>query len=97
MSGATSAWLETVGTNVLGAAMMTREAVQDMERRGTWGHVLNIACAEEGSGMHAVSKQAACTMAAELRLEAAARGVPLRVSTISPTALNSYFFRTRGG
>ena len=29
------------------------------------------------------------------RLEARARGVPLRVSTISPTALNTYFFRAR--
>lgn len=95
MSGATSAWVECVGTNVLGAAMVTREAVADMERRGAWGHVVTIGCAEAGSGMHAVSKQAACAMAQELRAEAAARGVPLRVSTISPAALNSYFFRAR--
>ena len=94
MGGATAAWVECVGTNLLGAAMVTREAVQDMERRGAWGHVVSLGCAEAGSGMHAVSKQAACAMAAELRQEAAARGVPLRVSLISPAALNSHFFRT---
>lgn len=36
-------------------------------------------------------------LAALCRLEAEARGVPLRVSTITPTALNTYFFRTRAG
>lgn len=36
-----------------------------------------------------------CLVARECRLEARARGAPLRVSTITPTALNSYFFRTR--
>ncbi|KAL4440067.1 hypothetical protein ABPG75_003068 [Micractinium tetrahymenae] len=95
MSGNTESWVETVSTNVLGTAMVTREAVQDMEQRQQWGHIVNIACAEEGSGMHAATKQAVCAMAQELRLEARARGVPLRVSTITPTALNSYFFRTR--
>ena len=67
MSGSTAAWVETVSTNVLGTAMVTREAVQDMEQRQQWGHIVSIACAEEGSGMHAVTKQAACTIAQELR------------------------------
>lgn len=97
MSGSTEAWVDTVSTNVLGTALATREAVQSMEERQQWGHVINICCAEEGSGMHAATKQAVCSMAQELRLEARARGVPLRVSTITPTALNSYFFRTRAG
>lgn len=95
MSGSTAGWAETVGVNVLGAAMLTREVVLDMERRGEWGHVLSIGCAEEGTGMLAASKAASCAMARELRLEARARGVPLRVSTISPTALRASFFRTR--
>ena len=42
-------------------------ARQDMERRQQWGHIVNIACAEEGSGMHAATKQAVCSMAHELR------------------------------
>lgn len=95
MSGSKEAWEETVGLNVVGTALATREAVQDMEQRQQWGHIINICCAEEGSGMHAATKQASCAMAQELRLEARARGVPLRVSTITPAALNSYFFRAR--
>ncbi|KAI7841158.1 hypothetical protein COHA_005124 [Chlorella ohadii] len=78
LSGSFEAWAESVSTNILGTALVTREAVADMERHGSWGQVVNVACAEEGSGMHAVSKQAACAMAQELRLEAAVRGVPLR-------------------
>lgn len=49
-----------------------------MEQRQQWGHIVNIACAEEGSGMHAATKQAVCSMAHELRcaglLPAAAAG-----------------------
>jgi hypothetical protein len=41
--------------------------VQSMEERRQWGHVINICCAEEGSGMHAATKQAVCAMAHELR------------------------------
>lgn len=67
LSGSYEAWAESVSTNILGTALVTREAVADMERHGSWGQVVNIGCAEEGSGMHAVSKQAACAMAQELR------------------------------
>lgn len=59
--------MDTVSTNVLGTALATREAVQSMEERQQWGHVINICCAEEGSGMHAATKQAVCSMAQELR------------------------------
>jgi len=31
-----------VSTNLLGNAMLTREAVRDMRRRGEWGHVVNM-------------------------------------------------------
>jgi len=67
MSGSTAGWVETVSTHVLGTAMVTREAVQAMEQQQQWGHIVNICCAEEGSGMHAATKQAVCSMAHELR------------------------------
>jgi NADP-dependent 3-hydroxy acid dehydrogenase YdfG len=31
-----------VSTNILGNAMATRMAVQDMRRRNTWGHIINM-------------------------------------------------------
>jgi hypothetical protein len=67
MDGSTAAWVDTVSTNVLGTALVTREAVASMEARGRWGHVVSVCCAEEGSGMHAATKQAVCAMAQELR------------------------------
>eukprot|EP00878_Enallax_costatus_P014239 GHUV01014894.1.p1 GENE.GHUV01014894.1~~GHUV01014894.1.p1 ORF type:complete len:536 (+),score=178.69 GHUV01014894.1:286-1893(+) len=40
--GNTASWIEMVSTNILGNAMATRMAVQDMRRRGTWGHIINM-------------------------------------------------------
>src|SRR5262249_53239380 len=39
-SAATELWREMLETNVLGLLIATREAVQDMERRGVAGHVV---------------------------------------------------------
>jgi guanylate kinase len=96
LSGSHQDWVEAVNTGILGTALVVREAVADMERHGSWGQIVQIACGdgEGSSGMQAVSRQAACAMAQELRLEAAARGVPLRVSTVSPAALDAWSFRT---
>jgi NAD(P)-dependent dehydrogenase (short-subunit alcohol dehydrogenase family) len=40
--GRVECWLEMVSTNILGNAMMTRAALQDMQRRGSWGHIINM-------------------------------------------------------
>lgn len=40
--GRVECWLEMVSTNILGTAMMTRAALQDMQRRGSWGHIINM-------------------------------------------------------
>lgn len=67
LSGSFESWAEAVNTSILGTALVIREAVADMERHGSWGQVVHIVDSEEGRGMHAVSRQAACAMAQELR------------------------------
>ena len=83
MAGSTASWVEMVSTNVLGAAMVTREAVQDMARRGAWGHVVNVSCLEghaaaaggggggagAGGGFYAATKHALHAMTDGLRQE----------------------------
>ncbi|KAK9847134.1 hypothetical protein WJX84_001220 [Apatococcus fuscideae] len=63
--GSTASWVEMVSTNVLGVCMCTREAVQDMKRRGKWGQVINISSMSGhrlvtagGSGFYSATKQA---------------------------------------
>jgi guanylate kinase len=97
MGGSTAAWVEAVSTNVLGTALATREAVQDMRRRGAWGHVVHVCCADAGAGggggggggggMYAATTAAVRAMGEGLRAEAAAAGVPLRVSCVCPGAV----------
>src|SRR3954471_14962285 len=41
-SGPTEAWREMLEVNVLGLCIATREAIQDMERRGVAGHVVHV-------------------------------------------------------
>lgn len=67
MGGSTADWAEAISTDVLGTALVTREALTDMERRGSWGHVVSVACAEEGGGLASATQQAVCAMAQELR------------------------------
>ena len=45
----------------------TPHHTQDMAQRQQWGHVINICCVEQGSGMHAVTKQAMEALNQELR------------------------------
>src|SRR5439155_1381286 len=42
-SAPTELWREMLEVNVLGLAIATREAIQDMERRGAAGHVVHVA------------------------------------------------------
>jgi guanylate kinase len=94
MDGSTAAWVDMLSTNVLGAAAATREAVQSMERRGRWGHVVNVCCLEArapgavpGGAFYAATKAALAAMGEGLRREARHRGAPLRVSCVVPGAV----------
>ncbi|KAI8466605.1 MAG: hypothetical protein J3K34DRAFT_433187 [Monoraphidium minutum] len=101
--GNTSSWVEMVSTNLLGAAMVTREAVRDMRRRGEWGHVINmvglsghrIPDAAAGGSFFAATKFGVKAITDGLRQEARAAGVPLRVSGVSPGLVQTEFFKVR--
>jgi NADP-dependent 3-hydroxy acid dehydrogenase YdfG len=90
VSGATEAWREMLEVNVLGLCIATREAVQDMERRGVAGHVVHVSSMaghripgiEEG--MYSATKFAVRTLTEALRRELRAKQSPIRVTAISP-------------
>jgi NADP-dependent 3-hydroxy acid dehydrogenase YdfG len=89
-SGATEAWREMLEVNVLGLAIATREAIEDMERRGVAGHVVHVSSMAGhrvpgvDSGMYAATKFAVRALTEALRQELRARKSPIRVTAISP-------------
>ncbi len=89
-SGATELRREMLEVNVLGLAIATREAIQDMERRGVAGHVVHVASMaahrvpSADSGMYAATKFAVRALTEALRQELRARKSPIRVSAVSP-------------
>ena len=89
-SGATDVWREMLEVNVLGLAIATREAIQDMERRGVAGHVVHVSSMAghripgPDSGMYAATKFAVRALTEALRQELRARKSPIRVTSVSP-------------
>jgi NADP-dependent 3-hydroxy acid dehydrogenase YdfG len=89
-SGETERWREMLEVNVLGVAIATREAIQDMERRGAAGHVVHVSSMAAhrvpgpDSGMYAATKFAVRALTEGLRQELRARQSPIRVSAVSP-------------
>ena len=101
--GSTESWVEMLSTNILGTCMVTRAVLQDMMRRGSYGHVINmvglsghrIPDGPQGGGFYCGTKAALKTITEGLRQEARGRGVPLRVSAISPGLVETEFFSVR--
>ncbi|KAG2499561.1 hypothetical protein HYH03_002506 [Edaphochlamys debaryana] len=101
--GNISSWVEMLSTNVLGTCMMTRAVVQDMKRRGSYGHIVNmiglsghrIPDGPQGGGFYCATKSAVKTITEGLRQEARGAGLPLRVSGISPGVVETEFFAVR--
>jgi NADP-dependent 3-hydroxy acid dehydrogenase YdfG len=89
-SAPTELWREMLEVNVLGLAMATREAIQDMERRGAAGHIVHVSSMAghripgPDSGMYAATKFAVRALTEALRQELRARKSPIRVSAVSP-------------
>lgn len=83
-------WREMLEVNVLGLAIATREAIRDMERRGTAGHVVNVASMAAHrvpgpeSGMYAATKFAVRALTEGVRQELRAKQSAIRVSLVSP-------------
>ena len=91
ISSAPSApWREMLETNVLGLLIATREAIQDMDRRGVAGHVVHVSSMAghrvpgPDSAVYAATKFAVRAITEGLRQELRARKSPIRVSCVSP-------------
>ena len=96
-SAATELWREMLETNVLGLLIATREAVQDMERRGVAGHVVHVSSMAghrvpgPDSGVYAATKFAVRAITEGLRQELRGRKSPIRVSSVSPGYVDTDF------
>jgi NADP-dependent 3-hydroxy acid dehydrogenase YdfG len=89
MSGDTEAWREMLEVNVLALCVCTREAIQDMQRRGDRGHIIHISSLSGhrvpgASGVYAATKYAVRALTEGLRQELRAANSAIRVSAISP-------------
>jgi len=103
LDGNVASWVEMLSTNVLGTAMATKAVLQDMRRRGQWGHIINmvglsghrIPDGPQGGGFYCATKSAVKTITEGLRQEARGQKLPLRVSAISPGVVETEFFAVR--
>ena len=89
-SAPTELWREMLEVNVLGLCIATREAIQDMERRSSAGHVVHVSSMaghripSPDGGLYAATKFAVRAVTEALRQELRARQSPIRVTAISP-------------
>ncbi|MEQ9320400.1 MAG: SDR family NAD(P)-dependent oxidoreductase [Polyangiaceae bacterium] len=96
MSGDTEHWREMLEVNVLALCVCTREAVQDMQRRGVAGHVMHVSSmaahrVPRGSGVYSATKYAVRSLTEGLRQELRAAGSPIRVTAVSPGYVETEF------
>ncbi len=91
-------WREMLEVNVLALSICTREAVQDMRKRGDAGHVIHISSlsayripAGNGGGMYGATKHAVRALTEGLRLELRGMNSNIRVSAISPGFVETEF------
>jgi len=88
-SAPTEAWREMLEVNVLGLAIATREAIRDMQRRASAGHIVHVSSMAghripgPDGGMYAATKFAVRALTEALRQELRARGSPI-VTAVSP-------------
>jgi len=96
-SAPTELWREMLEVNVLGLAIATREAIQDMERRGVAGHVVHVSSMaghripSPDAAMYAATKFAVRALTEGLRQELRARQSPIRVTAVSPGHVETEF------
>jgi NAD(P)-dependent dehydrogenase (short-subunit alcohol dehydrogenase family) len=44
LTGSSSAWVEAISAGVLGTALVSREVIAEMKKRGEFGHIVNVTC-----------------------------------------------------
>ncbi|HEY3188400.1 MAG TPA: SDR family NAD(P)-dependent oxidoreductase [Solirubrobacteraceae bacterium] len=102
-SAPTELWREMLEVNVLGLAIATREAIQDMERRGVAGHVVHVSSMaahripSPDAAMYAATKFAVRALTEGLRQELRARQSPIRISAVSPGHVETEFAEVFAG
>lgn len=101
-SGSAEHWREMLEVNVLALCICTREAVQDMKRRGDQGHVVHIASMAShrvplNSGVYSATKYAVRSLTEGLRLELREADSSIRVSAISPGFVETQFAEIYNG
>jgi NADP-dependent 3-hydroxy acid dehydrogenase YdfG len=90
-------WREMLEVNVLGLCIATREAIQDMERRGVAGHVVHVSSMAghripgADGGVYAATKFAVRALTEALRQELRARKSEIRVTAVSPGYVHTEF------
>ena len=97
VEGTSAAWVEAVSACVLGTALVCREVVGDMKKRGEWGHIVHITCSSSSTttasgmvGMQRVAVEASKTLTNELRKEAGVvSGGAMRVSCVATGTIHS--------
>jgi NADP-dependent 3-hydroxy acid dehydrogenase YdfG len=89
-SAPTELWREMLEVNVLGLCIATREAIRDMERRGSPGHIVHVSSMAghrvpgSDSAVYSATKFAVRALTEGLRQELRARQSPIRVTSVSP-------------
>jgi NADP-dependent 3-hydroxy acid dehydrogenase YdfG len=96
LSGETALWREMLEVNILALCVCTREAIADMRRRDTDGHVIHISSmaahrVPPGSGVYSATKYAVRSLTESLRQELRGAGSPIRISSISPGFVETEF------
>jgi len=96
ISGDTEMWREMLEVNLLALCICTREAVQDMKRRGDDGHIIHIASmaahrVPPQSGVYAATKFGVRALTEALRQELHKLESGIRVSAISPGLVETEF------
>jgi NADP-dependent 3-hydroxy acid dehydrogenase YdfG len=102
LEGSTASWMEMMNTNVIGVAVVSREAVAAMKRHSSYGHIVNISSLSAyripkfaGGGFYAATKHALRCLSDGTRTEAQLAGLPLRVTCISPGVVETEFYHVR--
>eukprot|EP01023_Acetabularia_acetabulum_P039321 TRINITY_DN3782_c0_g2_i4.p1 TRINITY_DN3782_c0_g2~~TRINITY_DN3782_c0_g2_i4.p1 ORF type:complete len:335 (+),score=53.84 TRINITY_DN3782_c0_g2_i4:59-1063(+) len=94
--GNTESWQQMLNTNILGLSMCTREVLKQMESRQQWGHIINV-CGESGHKVlptlefYSATKYAVRALTHGLHADVRKRGIPLRVSQVSPGRVQTEF------
>ena len=96
LDGNSEQWREMLEVNVLALCICTREAIQDMRRRGDDGHVIHIGSmaghrVPVGSGVYSATKFAVRSLTEGLRQELRAANSQIRVTAISPGFVETEF------